>query len=133
MAWHSDLHKRKPTGGRSRPWRGKRKFEQGGPPTQTKLGDPSLVIRRARGGGAKLRLLSSYMAQVSDRVAGITRKAKILRVIKNPSNAEYDRRGVITKGALIETELGTAKVTSRPGQHGVINAILVEAGRKTQS
>ena len=35
-------------------------------------------------------------------------------------------RGIITKGALIETELGKAIVTSRPGQDGVVNALLVE-------
>jgi small subunit ribosomal protein S8e len=38
---------------------------------------------------------------------------------------DYDRRGVITKGAEIETSLGIARVTSRPGNDGVINAILI--------
>ncbi|HDN05822.1 MAG TPA: 30S ribosomal protein S8e, partial [Candidatus Bathyarchaeota archaeon] len=46
-------------------------------------------------------------------------------VIRNPANVDYDRRGVITKGAIIETSLGLARVTSRPGQNGVINAVLI--------
>ena len=46
-------------------------------------------------------------------------------MVKNPTNVDYDRRGVITKGTIIETPLGTARVTSRPGQDGIVNAILV--------
>jgi small subunit ribosomal protein S8e len=52
---------------------------------------------------------------------------KILGVAKNPANKEYERRQVITKGALIKTELGLARVTSRPGQNGVVNAVLVKS------
>ena len=33
---------------------------------------------------------------------------------------------MITKGAILETEDGKCKVVSRPGQSGVINAILVQ-------
>jgi small subunit ribosomal protein S8e len=47
-------------------------------------------------------------------------------VTKNPANKDYERRGVITKGALLETEIGIAKVISRPGQDGVINAVLIK-------
>jgi len=50
---------------------------------------------------------------------------KILRVIKNPANVDYDRRGVITQGTIVETSLGTARVTSRPGQNGIVNAVLI--------
>ena len=46
-----------------------------------------------------------------------------LKVIKNTANKDYERRGVITKGTVIETELGLARVISRPGQVGVINAV----------
>ena len=47
-------------------------------------------------------------------------------MVKNPANVDYDRRGIITKGTIIETSLGTAKVTSRPGQNGIINAVLIK-------
>ena len=73
----------------------------------------------------KTRLLSATYTNISDPSTGKTEKVKITRVLKNPANADYDRRGVITKGALIETRLGTAEVTSKPGQNGLVNAILV--------
>jgi len=123
--WHGDLHKRKPTGGKRRPYRGKRKFEQGSFPVETVLGEPKRKIERGRGGNIKVKVLSEKYACVTDLKTGKTEKAEILRVVKNPANVDYDRRGVITKGAIIETSLGLARVTSRPGQNGVINAILI--------
>ncbi len=125
MSWHSDLHKRKPTGGKKRPYRGKRKFERGGPIVEVVLGEPYRVVDRVRGGNIKVRLFSTTTAQVSDPKTGKTKLTKILRVVKNPANLDYNRRGIITKGAIIETELGLAKVTSRPSQHGVVNAVLL--------
>ena len=53
-------------------------------------------------------------------------KVKILHVKENPANPHFVRMGVITKGAIIETELGLAKVVSRPGQTGAVNALLIE-------
>ncbi|MEM2537345.1 MAG: 30S ribosomal protein S8e [Candidatus Bathyarchaeia archaeon] len=123
--WHGDLHKRKPTGGKRKPYRGKRKFEQGSFPTETVLGEPKRKIERRRGGNLKVRVLSEKYACVTDLKTGKTEKAEIIRVVKNPANVDYDRRGVITKGTMIETSLGLARVTSRPGQNGVINAVLV--------
>ncbi len=69
-------------------------------------------------------MLAVKQANVSD-ASGKATKVEILRVIKNPANVDYDRRGVITKGTIIQTPLGTARVTSRPGQDGIVNAILV--------
>jgi len=69
-------------------------------------------------------LLAVKHANVSD-ASGKTSNVEILRVIKNPASVDYDRRGVITKGTIIGTPLGTAQVTSRPGQDGVVNATLV--------
>jgi small subunit ribosomal protein S8e len=46
-------------------------------------------------------------------------------VIENPANIDYDRRGVMTRGTIIETSLGRALITSRPGQGGIINATLL--------
>jgi len=123
--WHGDLHKRKPTGGKRRPYRGKRKFERGSFPVVTILGEPKRKVERGRGGNIKIKVLSEKYACVTDIKTGKTEKAEILRVVKNPANVDYDRRGVITKGAIIETSLGLARVTSRPGQNGVINAVLI--------
>jgi small subunit ribosomal protein S8e len=50
----------------------------------------------------------------------------ILDVVRNPANPDYNRRGVITKGTIIRTEKGLAKIVSRPGQYGSLSAILIE-------
>jgi small subunit ribosomal protein S8e len=129
--WHRDLHKKKPSGGRKRAYRGKRKFEQGSFPAETMLGEPKQKISRGRGGDLKPRVLSTKYACVTDPKSGKTEKVEVLRVVKNPANIDYDRRGVITKGAVIETSSGLARVTSRPGQHGIVNAVLVSEEEKS--
>lgn len=127
---HSGQYKRKPTGGMKRAWRGKRAFEAGSQPTETVLGPAKKRWVRTRGGSVKVRLAAADEAVVTDKNTGKTSKSKLLRVVRNPANVDYQRRGVITKGAIIETEIGQARVTSRPGQDGVINAILVETTQK---
>ncbi|MGD9130092.1 MAG: 30S ribosomal protein S8e [Candidatus Bathyarchaeota archaeon] len=122
--WHGDQHKRKASGGRKRTNRKKRRFEKGYFPAETALGKNKSRMVRKQGGTQKIRLLAVNQANISD-ASGKTSKVEILRVIKNPANVDYDRRGVITKGTMIATPLGTARVTSRPGQDGIVNAILV--------
>ena len=124
--WHGDLHKRKPSGGKKRAYRMKRRFEQGSFPTETLMGEPKRKILRTRGGNSKVRVVKEKNACVTNPSTGKTEKTQITRVIRNPANIDYNRRGVITKGTIIETTLGQAKVTSRPGQDGVINAVLVK-------
>jgi small subunit ribosomal protein S8e len=80
---------------------------------------------RVRGGGFKLRLKKAIYANVIDKRTGKAFRAKILEVTETPSNREYKRRNIITKGTIIKTEKGEAVVVSRPGQDGVINAVLV--------
>ncbi|MHC1563792.1 MAG: 30S ribosomal protein S8e [Candidatus Hecatellaceae archaeon] len=125
--WHSDLHKRKPTGGKRKPSRGRRKFERGGFPVETVQGPEERRLERVRGGNFKVRLKASETVQVSDPKTGKTVKASILRVVRNPANIEYSRRGVITRGTILETDVGLVRVTSRPSQNGVLNAVLLES------
>jgi len=123
--WHGDLKKRKPSGGRKRASRKKRRFESGSFAAETLHGKPKKKKTRCRGGTTKIRLLRESFVCVSNSANGETQKVEILRVVKNPANVNYNRRGVITKGAILETSLGLTRVTSRPGQDGVINAILL--------
>ena len=123
--WHGDFDKKKPTGGKVRRYRGKRAFEMGSPPTETTLGKPAVKIESVRGGGYKVRLQRCNYANVTDPATKKTNKVEITQVVRNPANIDYNRRGVITKGTIIETPLGQAKVTSKPGQDGVVNALLV--------
>lgn len=130
MSWHSDLGKRKPTGGKKRFYRGRRKFERGGYPAETAVGEEYRVMRRVRGGNIKPLLYASERVQVSDERSGKTQTVKVLKVVSNPANIDYNRRRIITKGAMVETEIGMARITSRPGQDGLLNASLVEAAGK---
>ncbi|MEM1658723.1 MAG: 30S ribosomal protein S8e [Candidatus Jordarchaeales archaeon] len=120
--------KRKPTGGKLRPARGKRKYEMGREPTETQVGDTEKRKKiRVRGGNFKIRLKVASYANVTDKTTGRTVKVKILDLVKNPASVDYTRRKIVTKGSIIKTELGLAQVTSRPGQDGVVNAVLIEA------
>jgi small subunit ribosomal protein S8e len=129
--WHGSLHKKKPTGGRKRVYRGKRKFEQGSFAAETTLGEPKWKTARGRGGTIKLKFLSGNYACVTDPKSGKTERVEITRVVRNPANIDYNRRGVITRGTVIETSSGLARVTSRPGQDGIINAVLIGEGEKS--
>ncbi|MCI4362340.1 MAG: 30S ribosomal protein S8e, partial [Thermoplasmata archaeon] len=40
-------------------------------------------------------------------------------------NPNYVQRNIVTKGAILETELGLVRVRSRPGQDGVVNAVRI--------
>jgi small subunit ribosomal protein S8e len=108
-------------------YRGKRKFEQGTFAVETTIGEPKRKTTRGIGGNIKVKVLKDKYASVTDPKSGKTEKTVILRAVKNPANVDYNRRGVITKGAEIETSLGIARVTSRPGNDGVINAVLTIA------
>jgi len=123
--WHGNMDKKKASGGRKRSYRMKRKFESGSFPTETTRGPIKRRFARTSGGNVKARLLSVTDVNVSDPTTGITERVKIQRVVKNPANVDYDRRGVITKGTIVETSLGTTRVTSRPGQSGIANAVLI--------
>ena len=120
-----NLAKRKLTGGRTKAMRSRRAFEKDGYAAETLLGEGQSYHRRTRGGELKTSLKFADYANVVDASSGKIQRAKITRVLRNPANRDYERRGVITKGALIDTELGNARVTSRPSQHGVVNAILI--------
>jgi len=121
--WHGESGK-KLTGGKIISRRGKRKFEMGSLPLHTKVGERKIKIVRTKGGGRKTKAASVEFANV---VAGKEmKKVKILDIVETPADPHLGRRGVITKGSILKTELGLVKVTSRPSQHGIVNAILIE-------
>lgn len=118
--------KRKPSGGRYKKSRDKRIYELGSEPTHTKLGAMMLKRSRSRGGNVKLRVIRSDVVNVLDAKTMTHKLVKIKTVVDNPASKHLVRRNIITRGAIIETELGKARVTSRPGQEGAINAVLVK-------
>lgn len=118
-----NLVKRRPTGGRSKPSRSRRAFEKDGYAIEPLVGPASRRKIYRRGGHVTSGMIFADFANVSDATGKAT-KAKILRVKKSPANRDYERRGVITMGAVLETEAGEATVTSRPTADGVVNAVL---------
>jgi small subunit ribosomal protein S8e len=116
---------RRYTGGRLIRSRGKRRFELGGDEANTLLGETIRKTERTLGGHEKPRLLRDSTAIVVDPKTRTIKKVKIETVSGNPANIHYVRRNIMTKGAIIKTELGPARVTNRPGQEGSINAVLI--------
>ena len=125
MALTQNRSKRKVTGGRYKSARKKRKYESGRTPTLTKIGPKKRKTCRTVGGNKSARLLSIDVANIYDSKTKKYKKAKIEAVVECPANRNYVRRNIIVKGTIIKTDAGKAKVTSRPGQGGTVNAVLV--------
>ena len=116
---------RKASGGRYHLSRSKMKSELGGFPASTKLSKTRKVVTsRGLGGKTKQLTLSTNLINVTDK-KGKTTKTEILNVVGNPANPQLVIRNIITKGAVVETKLGKVKVTSRPGQEGTLNGVLI--------
>lgn len=113
------------TGGRRRPLRTRRKYELDRYGVETLTGTHLTVTRRVRGGHTKSSLKTTDFVNLSIPGSKVKR-AKILKVLENPANSDYQRRGVICRGAILETEDGKCKVVSRPGQDAAVNAILIK-------
>jgi small subunit ribosomal protein S8e len=125
MQWQGESV-RKVTGGRRRPEAMKRRAEIGIAPADTHIGEDRRKIIRTFGGNDKVRALRAAFANVTNPTNGETKKVKIEKVEKNDANPNYVRRNLLTTGAVIKTEIGNARIMSRPGQDGVINAVLLE-------
>ena len=117
--------KRKPSGGRYRARRKKRQYEMGRLPSLTKLGGRRLKLIRIMGAHQRARLLGTDTANVLDPKTKKYEQVKIKTITENPANKHFVRRNIMTKGTIIDTEKGKARITSRPGQDGTVNAVLI--------
>jgi len=115
----------KTTGGRRHPLRIRRKYETDRYPNEAINGAQVTVTRRIRGNNKKTALKSIDFVNLSTGEAKV-KKSKIIKVLENATNNDYKRRGIITKGAILETQEGKCRVVSRPGQNGIVNAILLK-------
>lgn len=113
------------TGGRRHPLRIRRKYEIDRYPNEPVNGAQITITRRVRGNNNKTALKSIdfvNLATGKDKV----KKSKIIKVLENATNNDYKRRGIITKGAILETQEGKCRVVSKPGQNGIVNAVLLK-------
>ena len=122
--WHGRSGRTK-TGSRVRKFRGKRKHQLGRVPTETIMGDDRVKVLESKGSATKTPMITVKYANVTDPKKNTTVRAEIQDVEENTASMDYQRRKVITRGTIIKTSEGRARVTSRPGQDGVLNAILI--------
>ena len=115
----------KTTGGRRHPLRIRRKYEIDRYPNEAVSGAQVTITRRVRGNNKKTALKSIDFVNLSMKNSKV-KKTKILKVLENSTNNDYQRRGIITKGAILETEEGKCRVVSKPGQIGIVNAVLLK-------
>ena len=113
------------TGGRRIPLRVRRKYETDRYPNEPTNGAQVTITRRVRGNNNKTALKTIDFINLATGEAKV-KKVKIIKVIDNATNNDYKRRGIITKGAILETQEGKCRVISKPGQNGIVNAILLK-------
>lgn len=112
------------SGGRRGRYRDKKKSHLGGVFSSTKVSEKERKEgKRARGGNTHVRLKRASFVNVV--VEGKSRKAKILAVTES-HNPHYARQNIITKGAILNTDVGKVRVSNRVGQDGVVNGVLVK-------
>ncbi len=126
MAISQQFSKKKASGARLRRISKKRKHEMGRLPVLTKIGERQMKRIRVEGGNSKDKLLREQMINIFNPGTKKAEKATIKTVIDNKANRNFIRRNILTKGTIVNTDKGQAKVTNRPGQEGTVNGILVE-------
>ena len=119
-----NLSTSKITGGRRRPLRSRKKHETNRFPNEALIGEQITITRKVRGKNVKTAIKT--IDTVNLIIDSKAKRVKILKVLENATNNDYQRRGIISKGAILETAEGKCRVMSRPGQHGVVNAVLIK-------
>ena len=118
--------RRKPSGGRYKSTLSKRTHMLGRNASLTKIGDLRMKQVPVKGGESKQRIFETNEANLFNPKTRKHEQAKIKVVTENPANRNFVRRNILTKGTIIDTDKGKARITSRPGQDGVVNAVLIE-------
>ena len=121
-----NLKTSKITGGLRHPLKTRQKFETDRYPNEAEMGEEQqTVTRKTRGNNRKTGLkIASFVNLVMGESK--VKRSKIVKVLENQTNNDYQRRGIITKGAIVETEDGKCRILSRPGQSGTVSGILIK-------
>jgi len=129
MAIWQGKSKKKASGGKYWSFRKKRAREIGSDPVHAKLAEKDQRKSRRQRSARKTTKVTvmTGASHANLNVGGKAKKVKILTVKENPANRHFVRMNVITKGVIVNTEAGLAKVTSRPTRDGVVNAVLIKA------
>jgi small subunit ribosomal protein S8e len=122
--WHG-ISRRKPTGGRRVQARSKRSTEISSEKQFALIGEVKRKIYRKTGGNNLVRVLSADKVSVNDPKTGKTKVATMKTVVESPADPNHVRRNILTKSAVVDTDMGQVRITSRPGQDGVINGVIL--------
>ncbi len=117
---------RKVSGGKYHRFRKKKFFEKKGRERIVTLKETRRKKIRTRSGNIRTVLLNADTANVIDPKTKKIQKAKIENVLETPQNPFLARENILTKGAIIKTSMGKAKITNRPSREGNVNAVLIE-------
>ena len=119
------VKKRKITGGKYKDSSKKKKHSLPGIERKVKLRETKYKTLKCRGKIMKNVLLSTDKVNLIDPKSKKAKKVLIKNVLETPSNRFLARQNILIKGAIIETELGKARITNRPSQEGSIQAVLI--------
>ena len=120
-----NLKTSKITGGIRHPLKSRRKFQMDRYPNEALMGEQLTVTRKTRGNNRKTAIKTANVVNVI-LADGKIKSSEIVKVLQNQTNNDYQRRGVITKGVIVETKDGECRIVSRPGQDGTLNGILLK-------
>jgi|SRR3989338_1119213 len=116
---------RKISGGKYHARRKKKSFEKDSQGIKTSLRQTKRKTLRVMGGNKKTILLSENKINLLDPKTNKTQRAEIKTVVETPQNTFLARQNRLLKGAIIQTDKGKAKITNRPSQEGMVNAVLI--------
>lgn len=96
----------------------------GGGFTATKVGKKELrLLKSSRGNTTKVKLKAAQFVNVVTKEG--MKKVAMRTVLETPDNRHHARQNIVTKGAVVDTEIGKVKITNRVGQDGVVNGRLL--------
>jgi len=118
-------HGRKITGGKYHANRKKKLYERKRQDMHVVMDrETRIKTLRVRGGNNKTVILKTNVVNLM--VNGKAKKAEITNVEATPQNMFLARQNRLMKGSIIETSAGKARITNRPSQEGMVNAILIK-------
>lgn len=118
--------KRSGSGSRYIAYRKPKLYELTIKPVMTKIGNLKSKSIRIQGGHVKKKLLDTNKINVLDPESDKYLIADIETVVECPANSQYVRRNIITRGTIVQTNKGRVRITSRPGQSGMLNGVLIK-------
>lgn len=125
MVNYQGRSKRIITGKKFHPHSSKEKTRFGRDAVETKIGETKKKIVRVRGANIKIKAYATNFVNVSDPKTKVTKRVKIITLEENSASVDLKRRAILTLGAVVKTELGKVRITSRPGQSGQASGKLI--------